>query len=662
MSLENPTWLYRFRVGERCRIPFDFSAQSTELSNLCDKRIVVRMSDCNMQTLLYEWDDLADPSVIKKCGDCPNRFELWTPAAMTAEEGEFYLEVEIYLADRSFVKKFKFLFEVNCTLEGLPEGPNFDIASGDVTVLNLAPVCVEDLASRDALENVLTGQVVYVEDTDGNGTRDIFLACKDCPAPNEWISLIEDSIQEGLRRAGVEIVPDIAARDALVDVRQGKPVYVENSGGGFFALYIASVDNPTTTQWFNVTDDAINYAIQEATNTLTPIIVAEATQAATDVFNNSFPTEFDDSFGPAFNAAFTSSFTTAIAPYGTTAFNDGRYAPLVHNHDDLYYGKAELYTQAQANALFATQASVYTQTQADTLFATIASTYTQAQANSLFATQASVYTQSQIDSTFATIASTYTQTQANSLFAPIVHNHDSLYYTKAQSDALYATIASTYTQAQADSLFAPTVHNHDSLYYTKTQSDSLYAPSAHNHNTLYYQKTEVYNKTEADSLFGPGNAVYFEGVAVKSLNLAFDLGGVAWDSSAVTPIQSENFPSITIGTTAPFDLVPAGKRPIVRIVGEAVVAGGAAEYLTIEWKFSGAGYEQKLHNTTKGYSAAGTVPVYYRNIDTTTILEVSPGGALPDPIALDVAFILPAPLTLSVWNYTATLYVVGYID
>ncbi len=91
----------------------------------------------------------------------------------------------------------------------------------------------------------------------------------------------------------------------------------------------------------------------------------------------------------------------------------------------------------------------------------------------------------------------YTETEVDTLlnnYSLSTHAHDDRYYTETEIDDLldnYYNKTEVYTKTECDTLFSPLVHDHDDLYYTESESDARYSLLTHIHDDRYYTETEV---------------------------------------------------------------------------------------------------------------------------------------------------------------------------
>lgn len=184
------------------------------------------------------------------------------------------------------------------------------------------------------------------------------------------------------------------------------------------------------------------------------------------------PTYFDTQWSQIDNvpASFPSTWNTVsgkptqfASSWSLVAGKPSTFPPSTHNHDTLYY------TKAQIDA-----AGYLTEEVADTEYASISHNhddryYTKAQGDAKYLPVTYTPTWASIQGTPSTFPSNWSSVSGKpSTFAPSAHNHDSLYYTKTYVDATFVE------KDTADASYAPLVHNHDDRYYTKVQSDNKY--------------------------------------------------------------------------------------------------------------------------------------------------------------------------------------------
>lgn len=100
----------------------------------------------------------------------------------------------------------------------------------------------------------------------------------------------------------------------------------------------------------------------------------------------------------------------------------GNYAPLNHNHDDIYY------TKTQSDNTFAKKTDIPINVVTS---AQLANFYTKTDTDNTFAKKTDIPT-NVVTST--QLANFYTKTESDGKFAPLAHNHDTSYYTKQQVD------------------------------------------------------------------------------------------------------------------------------------------------------------------------------------------------------------------------------------
>jgi len=238
--------------------------------------------------------------------------------------------------------------------------------------------------------------------------------------------------------------------------------------------------------------------------------------------------------------------------YYTEGESDNRFAPIIHNHDDRYYTEVELdngqlddryFTKLEITTNYYSKANLYTKLESDDRFAPTIHNhndlyYTETEIDGLLVLKSDVahlhdsryYTKFQLQTSDSSQVHWGNLISVPATFTPSIHNHDDLYYTEAEinnllnlksdithlhDDRYFTKLEITtnyysknqldtgqldnryYTETEINAFLsnkAALIHNHDDLYYTKQYIDQLstmYSPISHLHDDRYYIKSEV---------------------------------------------------------------------------------------------------------------------------------------------------------------------------
>ena len=524
----------------------------------------------------------------------------------------------------------------------------------------------------------------------------------------------------------IQAVNDIAARDALSGYKKGQLVLVENDPNGGFAVYLSNADTPTN-NWTDVTDlNHLYYTQAQVDSTLAGYATLAGTYSTTDA-DNKFATIAStytqaqvDSILTAY-ATIASTYTQAqvdsiLTAYATIASTYTQaqvdslltgYSAAGHDHDIAYQKLMPTFADITArNAgggglkagqlVFVTDAGTggfgiflatsdtpgvndWTDiTELDHLY------YTQAQVDSIltaYATLAGTYSTTDADNKFATIASTYTQAEIQDQYHGLIPTFNNLTDRNnggAGFKAGQVVFVIDAGPANKNGIavymskqIAPTLDSH---WQSFTNLGHLYSDLDHDHDASYYGKAETYTQAQVDSLLAPkgrGNMVLFSHGSMQNLNPATN--ALSWtNTSDINNGSSDKTFSLNIGGGGDALLanVPTGKRPVFKFSGTCHITGQHAEYLNIEFKFSGINFEKKLYPfRNKVYDLADPSGYYIRfePDESPIVLWNDDEGDLPNALTLTISLTIPATpqasaLSLNTLNFQPFIYNAGYID
>ena len=164
---------------------------------------------------------------------------------------------------------------------------------------------------------------------------------------------------------------------------------------------------------------------------------------------------------------------------------------------------------------------------------------------------------------------------------------------------------------------------------------------------------DYYTKVETDLTFGSGNQKILENVQMEQINQVWNNGN----------LQSSGSTTNNNMGVSPFLLVPVGKRPILRVSGEATIGGSAGEYFALRIIFKDSlnvPFEEKIIGV-KSYQSATTSPVNYK-IDEEFVLYGLPTGVMPANFTIEMSALFPSSLSLGTYSVDFKIQTVGYID
>ena len=310
--------------------------------------------------------------------------------------------------------------------------------------------------------------------------------------------------------------------------------------------------------------------------------------------------------------------------------------------------------------------------------------YTQAQVDSIltaYATLAGTYSTTDADNKFATIASTYTQAEIQDQYHGLIPTFNNLTDRNnggAGFKAGQVVFVIDAGPANKNGIavymskqIAPTLDSH---WQSFTNLGHLYSDLDHDHDASYYGKAETYTQAQVDSLLAPkgrGNMVLFSHGSMQNLNPATN--ALSWtNTSDINNGSSDKTFSLNIGGGGDALLanVPTGKRPVFKFSGTCHITGQHAEYLNIEFKFSGINFEKKLYPfRNKVYDLADPSGYYIRfePDESPIVLWNDDEGDLPNALTLTISLTIPATpqasaLSLNTLNFQPFIYNAGYID
>ena len=257
------------RIGELWSVPFDIRNSDGSAVDLSNKSILVRVSDENENEILYTYNSVDNPTVIYKDEDVDKKFHFDMPSSMFSAEGTFLMEFELTNEGENFKRKYWFEYEVLGTLDGLPVD---NANQADQIFTGAIIVVVPDMDGLANVGNAKKGSVVLVIDADGSGNWDIFVALVDDPAAEDWLNMSDEAILRSIKRYGITVAATTEARDGLEEVKLGKGVWVTDEK----KFYLASKDAPTTNDWIDVTQNAIDLGITAGVQGYALEILADA--------------------------------------------------------------------------------------------------------------------------------------------------------------------------------------------------------------------------------------------------------------------------------------------------------------------------------------------------------------------------------------------------